>query len=56
MSRKRKELMIIYAEDLASTGLTVEDLLPTGKHSAPWPSLEAILIQRAKNGLDISSE
>jgi hypothetical protein len=24
--QKRKELMIIYAEDLASTGLTVEDL------------------------------
>jgi hypothetical protein len=54
--QKRKELMIIYAEDLASTGFTVEDLLPTGKHSAQWPSLEAILIQRAKNALDLSSE
>lgn len=54
--QKRKELMIIYAEDLASTGFTVEDLLPTGKHSAQWPSLEAILIQRAENALDLSSE
>ena len=54
--QKRKELMIIYAEDLASTGFTVEELLPTGKHSAQWPSLEAILIQRAKNALDLSSE
>ncbi len=54
--QKRKELMIIYAEDLASTGFTVEDLLPTGKHSAQWPSLEAILIQRAKNAMDLSSE
>jgi hypothetical protein len=54
--QKRKELMIIYAEDLASTGFTVEDLLPTGKHSAQWPSLEASLIQRAKNALALSSE
>ena len=53
--QKRKELMI-YAEDLASTSFTVEDLLPRGKHSAQWPSLEAPLIQRAKNTLDLSSE
>jgi len=52
--QKRKELMIIYAEDLASTSYTVEDLLPTGKNSARWPSLEAFLIQRAKNSLDLS--
>ena len=52
----RKELMIIYAEDLASTSYTVEDLHPTGKQSARWPALEAFLIQRAKNALNLSSE
>jgi hypothetical protein len=35
--QKRKGLMIIFAKGFASTGFTVEDLLPTGKHSAPWP-------------------
>jgi hypothetical protein len=53
--QKRKELMIIYAEDLASTGFTVEDLLPKGRHAARWPALEATLVQRAKSALELLS-
>ncbi len=54
--QKRKELMIIYAEDLKPTGFTVNDLMPGGKHAAEWPSLEASLISRAKRAVKISPE
>jgi hypothetical protein len=45
---KRKELMIIYAEDIAPTGFTVTDLLPGGKASERWPEIEKGLIERAE--------
>ena len=54
--QKRKELMIIYAEDLYPTGFTTNDLLPGGKRSGQWPSLETSLIQRAKKALALSPE
>ena len=44
---RRKELMIIYAEDLAPTGLTVADLNPGGKAESERPRLEKELLQRA---------
>jgi hypothetical protein len=43
----RKELMIIYAEDLAPTGFTVADLKKGGKAEAEWPRLEKEMLQRA---------
>jgi hypothetical protein len=52
--QKRKEFMIIYGEDLSSTGFAVEDLLPGGKKAEQWPTIEAALIQRAKNAIHIS--
>lgn len=45
--QKRKELMIIYAEDLAPTGLTAADLSTGGKAEAEWPKLEKTLLRRA---------
>lgn len=51
---KRKELMIIYAEDLQRTGLYLNDLMPGGKGAAQWPSLEAGLIGRAKAALTLT--
>ena len=53
---KRKELMIIYAEDLAPTGIAYQALLPGGNHSGQWPSIEAGLIQRARKALTLSPE
>jgi hypothetical protein len=47
-AEKRKELMIIYAEDLASTGLTAAELDTGGKAHNRWPPIEAGLIERAK--------
>jgi hypothetical protein len=43
----RKELMIIYAEDLAPTGYVVDDLVQGGKAAAEWPALGQALLQRA---------
>jgi hypothetical protein len=45
---KRKELMIIYGEDLASTGFIAADLREGGKAYGQWPALEKGLIKRAK--------
>jgi hypothetical protein len=44
---KRKELMIIYAEDLAPTGLAVADLKKGAKAEAEWSRLEKEILQRA---------
>lgn len=44
---RRKELMIIYAEDLAPTGFVIADLTTGGRSSAEWPRLERELLQRA---------
>lgn len=43
----RKELMIIYAEDLAPTGYAVDDLVQGGRAVAEWPELAHALLQRA---------
>jgi hypothetical protein len=46
--RKRKELMIIYGEDLAPTGLSAADLSLGGKAFGQWPAIEKDLLERAK--------
>jgi hypothetical protein len=46
---KRKELMIIYGEDLARSGFTAADLHEGGQAYRQWPALENGLIERAKN-------
>jgi hypothetical protein len=45
---KRKELMIIYGEDLTSSGFTAADLRQGGKAHGQWPAFENGLIERAK--------
>jgi hypothetical protein len=47
-AEKRKELMIIYGEDLSSSGFTAADLHEGGKAADHWPALENGLIERAK--------
>jgi hypothetical protein len=49
----RKELMIIYGEDLSSTGATAESLKEGGANFSRWPSLESGLIQRAKEQITV---
>jgi hypothetical protein len=47
-AKNRKELMIIYGEDLAPTGFAAADLVEGGKSRDQWPVLERSLIERAK--------
>ncbi len=53
--QKRKELMIIYAEDLAQSGFFVAELQPEGNSHDRWPVLEKGLIERAQKSLVIES-
>jgi hypothetical protein len=45
--QKRKELMIIYGEDLAPTSLTAADLHKGGRSYDEWPAIEKSLVERA---------
>ena len=51
--QKRKELMIIYSEDLAPTGLTASALSENGRAHDQWPETESGLIERAKKAIAI---
>jgi hypothetical protein len=43
----RNELMIIYSEDLRSTGLRAADLAEGGKNADQWSALAEALQRRA---------
>ena len=45
--QKRNELMIIYSEDVAPTGLTAGELHEGGKTYDQWPAIEKKLVDRA---------
>jgi hypothetical protein len=51
--QKRKELMIIYSEDVAPAGFTAAELLPGGKAHDQWRTIETGLIERAEKKLAI---
>ena len=53
---KRKELMIIYSEDVAPTGFTAADLKPDGKAHDRWPTIEKGLMERAKENIRIAGQ
>jgi hypothetical protein len=53
---KRKELMIIYGEDLAPTGLTAPDLQEGGAAHGQWRKIDRGLIERAEKNLGIRVE
>jgi hypothetical protein len=49
----RKELMIIYGEDLGPTGFTVAQLDDNGEAHDRWPALEKGLIERAEKSIKL---
>jgi hypothetical protein len=51
--QKRKELMIIYGEDIAPYGFTAIDFQPRGKAYDQWPAVADGLLQRAKRSLNV---
>jgi hypothetical protein len=54
--QKRKELMIIYGEDLASAGPTVAELQPGGKAHDRWPVIDKGLIERAEKKIVLTEK
>jgi len=51
--RKRKELMIIYGEDLSPAGFRAADLSKGGKAFGQWPAIESGLLHRAEKKIAI---
>ena len=51
--QKRKELMIIYGEDAAQSGLTSAELQPGGKAHDRWPTIAKGLLERAEKRVGI---
>ena len=51
--QKRKELMIIYGEDLRPTGFTVRELQKGGKAYDQWPAVAQGLVDRAEKKIII---
>ncbi|MFL6516171.1 MAG: hypothetical protein ACJ8M1_14220 [Chthoniobacterales bacterium] len=51
---KRKELMIIYAEDLSATGFSAADLREGGRVHNAWSNLEEELIERARQAIEVT--
>lgn len=51
--QKRKELMIIYGEDLAPTGFSANELGKDGKAHEEWPRIEQSLLKRAEERIKI---
>ena len=50
---KRRELMIIYGENLLSKGLTAVQLGEKGKAHDQWPAIEKGLVERARQKIAI---
>jgi hypothetical protein len=50
---RRKELMIIYSENLAQTGYTALRLKDGGEDHGKWVAIEDRLIRRAEQGINI---
>ena len=51
--QKRKELMVIYGEDVARSGFTTAELQPEGKEHDRWSPIEKSLLERAEKSLTI---
>jgi hypothetical protein len=51
--QKRKELMVIYGEDLAPTGFTAADLKKGARAYDQWPVIEKSLVERAEKKIAI---
>lgn len=51
--QKRKELMFIYAEDVAPTGFAAAELKKGGNAYDQWPAIEENLVERAERKIKI---
>ncbi len=51
---RRKELMIIFIDDLALLGLTASDLNEDGKAAQRWPEIEKKLLEKIRRTLTLT--
>lgn len=54
--QRRRELMIIYGEDLGPTGFTVADLSEGGSANARWPEIAKSLLSRAEQRITVQEK
>jgi hypothetical protein len=52
----RRELMIIYSEDLALSGKTLAELTADGKPNAAWAPIEQALVERATASVSVERQ
>jgi hypothetical protein len=52
----KKEMTIVYAEDLTPTGLTAKSLRPGGKAASRWPAMQKELVERADKKIQLESK
>lgn len=52
---KRRELMLIYSEDIGTLGFDAADLNKGGKAYSQWPAIEHGLIERAQQRISLSA-
>jgi hypothetical protein len=50
---KRQELMLIYSEDLSSTGFTTSQLISGGVVQPQWAAISESLVQRANKFISL---
>ena len=50
---KRQELMLIYSEDLSSTGFTASQLVSGGVAQPQWAAISESLVQRANKNISV---
>jgi hypothetical protein len=53
MDESRKELMYIYSEDAAITGVPADDLAEGGKSHGQWAGIETAVIARAQRSITL---
>ncbi|KQY52285.1 hypothetical protein ASD14_06515 [Lysobacter sp. Root494] len=51
----RRELMMIYGEDLAAANVTYNDVTVNGEPNARWSALEKPLLSRALKAFQVTS-
>jgi hypothetical protein len=52
----KRELMVIYSEDLQPTGKTLAELTTDGKPNAAWKPMEQPLIERATSAVAVTRD
>lgn len=53
-TRKRKELMVIYIEDLAPQGMAPVELQEGGSRAQDWPQVESAMLEKIERDMELT--